>query len=146
MNRLVKAAFLVFVTLPFSYSTGATEICDRVSEIRLLPFKGEKVDDAAYNSLLKAGKVAIPCLIDRITDTTEVPDPRQAPIYSEVRVGDVAYFVLVDLANIDFVEMLPKRVQKKYKTAGVYAYFDFARKKQNREWLQRKLREWYRRN
>jgi len=116
-----------------------------VSEIRLLPFKGERVDDTAFNSLLEAGVAAIPCLIERVTDTRKMRDPRQAPTYPDVRVGDVAYFVLVRLANIDLVEMLPNRVQEKYKTEGVYAYFDFARRKQNREWLRGKLRERYRR-
>ena len=144
MNGLVKATFLVFVILSSSYSTSATELCDRVAEIIHLPFKGEKIADDAYNSFLQAGKAAIPCLIERVIDTRKMRDPRQAPTYSDVRVGDVAYFVLVRLANIDFVEMLPSKVQEKYKTEGVYAYFDFARRKQNREWLRRKLREWYR--
>jgi hypothetical protein len=52
--------------------------------------------------------------------------------------------VLVRLAKIEFVEMLPERVQEKYKIEGVFAYFDFVRTKQNRKWLQRRLREWYR--
>jgi len=144
MTGLVKVTLLILI-LTSSYGTGATDLCDRVSEIRLLPFKGERVDDTAFNSLLEAGVAAIPCLIERVTDTRKMRDPRQAPTYPDVRVGDVAYFVLVRLANIDLVEMLPNRVQEKYKTEGVYAYFDFARRKQNREWLRGKLRERYRR-
>jgi hypothetical protein len=73
-------------------------------------------------------------------------DPRQAPGYAgiEMRVGDVAYFVLADIAKIGFIEMFPAKLQERYKAEGVYAYFEFVQKKRNREWLQRKLNEWYR--
>lgn len=111
-----------------------------------MPFKDERVDDAAYYSLIEAGESAIPCLIAKVTDTGKMRDPRQAPGYAgiETRVGDVAYFMLVRIAKIDFIEMLPAKVQGRYKTEGVYAYFEFVQKKRNRAWLQRKLNEWYR--
>jgi hypothetical protein len=143
MDRVIKTALAISIVLAVCLRTDSVELCDKVSEIKLLPFKGERVDDTAYNSLIKAGEAAIPCLIERVTDTKKMRDPRQAPTYSDVRAGDVAYFVLIRLANIEFVEMLPERVQEKYKTEGVYAYFDYVRKKQNRERLQRSLREWY---
>jgi hypothetical protein len=147
MNRHLKPALAItiLILMVLCCRADCAELCERVSEIKQLPFKGERIDDAAYNSFLEAGEAAIPCLIDRITVTTKMRDPRQAPTYSDVRVGDVAYFMLVHLAKIEFVAMLPERVQDKYKTEGVFAYFDFVRRKQNREWLQRRLREWYRR-
>jgi hypothetical protein len=126
------------------YRADSAGLCERVSEIKLLPVKGERIEDEAFNSLMEAGEAALPCLIDKVTVATKMRDPRQAPTYPDVRVGDVAYFVLVRLAKIEFVEMLPERVQEKYKIEGVFAYFDFVRTKQNRKWLQRRLREWYR--
>ena len=117
--------------------------CDQVREIKTFPFKGEEGIDAAYDSLRKAGDSAVPCLIDSITDTTPMADPRQTPKFSDVRVGDVAYFVLLDITKIDFVEFLPAKVKEAYKQEGVYAYFRFVEKPANRKKLQDNLRVWY---
>ena len=144
MKRILKACCLALFIVVISRQANAQNLCDRVSEIRIMPFKGERVDDAAYYSLIEAGESALPCLIAKVTDVRKTRDPRQAPTYSDVRVGDVAYFVLVDIAKIDFIELFPAKVQRRYKTEGVYAYFEFVQKKRNRVWLQRKLNEWYR--
>jgi hypothetical protein len=140
--KRIKASLLIVLFFVAFQKASAQSPCDRISEIKILPFKGERVDDAAYNALLASGTSTIPCLISRITDTAKMPDPRQAPIYNDVRVGDVAYFMLIDIAKIDFVSMLPVRVQKAYESAGVYAYFEFVETSRNRVWLQRRLRDW----
>ena len=119
-------------------------ICDQVRQIKTLPFKGEEGVDDSYDALIKAGDSLIPCLIDKITDTTPMPDPRQTPKFPDVRVGDVAYFVLVDVAKIDFIEPFPANVREAYKQEGVYAYFRFVEKPANRKILQDSLRTWYR--
>src|SRR5215510_7674584 len=123
----------------------ARDICSRVSQIKNLPFKGESRIDANYDALIDAGKSAMPCLIATITDATKMRDPRSEPGYPgiHVRVGDVAYFVLCDIAKTDFVFLLPKRVQRQWKESGVWAYFNFVQRKTNRAWLQRKLKLWY---
>lgn len=118
--------------------------CEQVRQIKTFPFKGEEGVDASYDSLIKAGDSLIPCLIDKITDTTPIPDPRQAPKFPDVKVGDVAYFVLVDIAKIDFIEFFPANVREAYKQEGVYAYFRFVEKQANRKKLQDNLRAWYR--
>jgi hypothetical protein len=146
IKGMLKACISILFILAAFQSASARDICDRVSEIRVLPFKGEYVDDSAYNALMEAGRSAVPCLIAKITDTRKMHDPRQAPTFSDVRVGDVAYFVLVDIATLDFTELLPARVQQRYKAEGVYAYFRFVRQKRNRGFLQRRLNEWYRKN
>jgi hypothetical protein len=136
---MVAAALIAF------QQARAQSPCDRVSEIKLLPFKGERVDDAAYNALIEAGEAAVPCLIRKVTDTREMRDPRRVPSWGiPTRVGDVAFFVLVDIAKIDFVGMFPARVRRDFKKEGSYAYFKFVRKRQNREWLKRRLESWYR--
>ena len=144
--RKITAALLMFIAAGVFQQAHATDLCEHVLKIQKLPFKDERVDDPSYNALVDAGEAAIPCLIPMVTDTRKMRDPRQAPKYGGVRVGDVAYFVLVDITKIDFVEMLPARVQKKYKTEGVYAYFEFVGRPRNREWLRRRLSEWYQKN
>lgn len=144
--KKLKALFAVIVIVAAFQQAHAQGLCDRVSEIKLLPLKGEHVDDAAYNALIEAGESALPCLIAKVTDTRKMRDPRQAPRYAgvETRVGDVAYFVLVRIAKVNFVEMLPVEVQKKYEAEGISAYFEFVQKKRHREWLQRRLEAWSR--
>jgi hypothetical protein len=146
MIRKITAALLMFLAVGVFQQAHATDLCEHVLKIQKLPFKDEGVDDPSYNALVEAGEAAIPCLIPMVTDMRKMRDPRQAPKYGGVRVGDVAYFVLVDIANINFVEMLPARVQKRYKTEGVYAYFEFVERPRNREWLRRRLSEWYQKN
>lgn len=119
-------------------------LCNSISEIRALPFKGEKGEDPIYDALIAAGEAAIPCLIKRITDTTQMDDPRRAPKYQYTTVGDIAYFILIDITKLDFIELLPQEVQVKYKKEGVYAYFSFVEKMENRQKLQNELSKWYR--
>ncbi len=122
----------------------AKVLCDRVSEIKQLPFHDEKGVDTVYDALAQAGETVVPCLIDKINDTAIMPDPRCPGISTETKVGDVAYFVLVRITKIDFIELFPAEVQKKYKTDGVYAYHEFIERKGKRKMLQSKLREWNR--
>ena len=146
MKRPFKSFCLVLLIAVAFQSLNAQTQCERLSEIRIMPFKDERVDDAAYYSLIEAGESALPCLIAKVTDTRKMRDPRQAPGYAgiETRVGDVAYFMLVRIAKFDFIEMFPVKVQERYKTEGVYAYFEFVQKQGNRAWLRRKLNKWYR--
>lgn len=146
MRRLLTISCLALLVAIVPQQANAQSLCDRLSEIKILPLKGEHVDDAAYNAFIEADTSVLPCLIAKITDTRKMRDPRQALGYAgiETRVGDVAYFVLVDIAKIDFIEIFPARVREQYKTEGVYAYFEFVQKKQNRALLQRRLNEWYR--
>lgn len=118
-------------------------LCERIVDIKILPHKDEPVDDPAYNALLDAGEKAIPCLITKITDTTAMQDPRQAPKVTGVRVGDVAYFLFVDLGKLDFVELLPPDAQKGYARDGVYGYFEHINERNNRQELQEAAYKWY---
>jgi len=70
-------------------------------------------------------------------------DPRQAPKVTGVRVGDVAYFMFVDLAKLDFVELLPPDARKKYERDGVYGYFQYIDEGDNRKKLQELAYKWY---
>ena len=120
----------------------AQKLCEQLSEVKTLPFKGEPVSDVVYNGLMVAGDDAIPCLIDKITDTSRMKDPRQAPSYGDVRVGDVAFFILGDITGVPFEQMLPEAVRSELNDSGVYAYFEYVERYENRQELQGRWREW----
>lgn len=125
----------------------AEALCDRLSEIKRMPFHNEKVDDEVYNGLIELKEAAIPCLIDKLTDTTRMTDPRQAPSVSDFRVGDVAFFVLLDIVNVPFdvpfERILPQEVMSKWEDEGVYAYFKYTETPENRKLLQERWRTWF---
>ena len=121
-------------------------LCARVAEIKSMPFKDERVDDAAYNALINADEDVLPCLIEKVADATPMKDPRGIPGPTDTRVGDVAFFVLIDIAKLDFESMMPAEVKSKLKEEGVYAYHKFVNEEGNRKRFQSSLREWYRRS
>ena len=118
-------------------------LCNRVAQIRGLPLKADFGGDAAYQAIVGAGETVVTCLIQKVTDTTPMHDPRCPPI-ARTTVGDVAYFVLTDITKLDFVELLPADVQKNYETYGAYAYHAYIRRKGARRQLQSRLLAWYR--
>jgi len=119
-------------------------LCSRLSEIKHLPFKNDlPIDDPVYQALVDAGEAALPCLIEKVADATPMKDPRGIPGPTDTRVGDVAYFVLVRIAKLDFIELLPGVVQKQYETEGVYAYHEFVSEQKHRLQLQAKLKAWH---
>ena len=119
-------------------------MCDRIRDIKVYPFHGDRGEDAAYDAFMDAGEAAVPCLIRKITDTTNIPDPGETMKFPETTVGDVAYFLLIDITKLGFVEFMPRRVQTDYKNNGVWAYYAYVAKKEHRKDLQNKLYEWYR--
>ena len=129
---------------PATSSRDVVALCDSIKDIEMLPMKDEAVPDPAYNALISAGEEAIPCLIRKITDETRMKDPRQAPTVRFVLVGDTAFFLLVRVANIDFVELMPPDVRKVYEgDQGIYGYFKYINENNNRKKLQDAAAKWY---
>ena len=128
---------------PSPISPDPETLCHQVPEIRVLPFKGDKGRDRVYDSLVTAGDAVVPCLIDEITNLTHMSDPRETPKFADTRVGDVAYFVFTDITKMNFTDPLPPNVKEEYKADGVYAYFRFVEKPENRKEIQRYLLDWY---
>jgi|GEM_PF-5583442 len=125
----------------------ARKLCNRLSEMKHLPYKPEdEIDiyDEVYDELIKAGDAVIPCLIDKITDTTEMQDPRGTKVLAGgFTVGDLAYFMFIGITKNEFTEFLPDKVKERFKTEGVYAFHAFTSYKKNRINLQKKLDDWY---
>ena len=149
MLRLLALCILMMGdSFAISAQSDPAQLCNRISQIKRMPFHkaGPEVDysklDKTYDEFRKAGSQVIPCLVQKITDKTPMPDPRQAPIYSAVRVGDVAFWLLNDIADVPFEAMLPEPVQEEMRTRGVYAYFGWVKHDRNRRILQNNVRKW----
>jgi hypothetical protein len=127
---------------PEQIKSGVESLCERLSEIKKMPFKGEKIDDELYNEIVDRGKAIAPCLIDKITDMTRMKDPRSAPSYPDFRVGDLAFFLLVRITGTPFEQMLPDSVKARMKQEGVYAYFEYVEFPDNRRALQENWQAW----
>ena len=141
MNRAI-ALSLSFLLLACVSMSGDT-LCDRIGEIRTLPFRGEQVDDDVFNAFLEHGRNAIPCLIVAITDTNPMPDPRKAPKYDDVVVGDVAVFVLLEITGKPIQEMLPAEISAEFSAKGVYAFFRYVQDPKKREIIQGIWKQWW---
>jgi len=104
----------------------ARAFCSKLHKVKAIPFKkGDRVDDDVYNGLIRLGYEAVPCLTEAITNEKVMPDPRRAPLYHPVKVGDTAFWILVDITNLPYDEMFPEKLRKRFNEQGVYAYFDW---------------------
>jgi hypothetical protein len=119
-------------------------VCEHIRDIKVLPFHGDRGEDPSYDAFLDAGETAVPCLIKKITNTDRIPDPRPTLKFPETTVGDIAYFLIIDITKLDFAELLPREVQEDYRNNGVWAYHAYVAKLEHRKILQNRLYEWYR--
>ncbi len=148
MKRILLAYIIFVAAMPgltlAQVAAGSKESCSEITAVRHIPFHSEdKVDDAAYNQLRKKSWSVVPCLIGKITNSTLTPDPRSAPVYPKVRVGDVAFWVVKDITDLPYDEMFPATVSRRFSKQGVYAYFDWVNRNANRRKLQQNVERWY---
>jgi len=124
-------------------------LCNRLSEIKKLPYRDPNDTDPIYEALIAKGKEAMPCLIEKITDETPMTDPREAPPWRYYKVGDTAVFILARISKDEeeiLKKMLPIKYRKEWETNGVYAYFNYVSESKNRDELQRWWRNWIKEN
>ncbi len=128
-------------------------LCNRLHEIKKLPYRDPNDTDPIYEALIAKGKEVIPCLVEKITDDTPMRDPREAPVWQHYKVGDTAVFMLVRIAHDDSIlqeellkKMLPVKYRKEWETNGVYAYFNYVSESKNRNELQRWWQIWIKEN
>ena len=119
---------------------GEKLFCNKLEEIKIIPIKKEPVNDPIYNGLRVMGQLAIPCLIDKITDVSTMKDPRSVPGSGIAYVGDVAFYILLDITNKKYTDFLPEPYKAKSKEQGIYAYYEYVENIKNRYELQRKLK------
>src|SRR5215813_4490889 len=56
-------------------------MCRQLPNSAAFPGKGSLIGDDVHDTLVLLGNFALPCLIDRITDSTWMPDPRSDPLW-----------------------------------------------------------------
>ncbi len=119
-------------------------LCHRLSEIKVMPFAREEVSDEIYTGLAEMKEAALPCLIDQLTNTTSMRDPRREPTHSDFfTVGDAAFFTLIRIVDVPLDEVLPTELMSRWHEEGLYAYFEYVQTQEHRMALQAKWRDWY---
>ena len=150
--KLVLFCFVILAVVSTSiYSQELTissremaSLCGRINQIKELPHdRSEKGIDKTYDRLREAGTAVVPCLINNITKIEIMKDPRCPGISNATAVGDVSYFVLVDILDHLIEDFLPSDVQNAFKTNGVYAYHEYIDRPGARGELKKRLRVWY---
>lgn len=97
------------------------------------------ITDDVYDALLQLGPYSVGCLVDKLTDSRWMPDPRSEPLLGVPVVGDVAYIALGDKGVPD---MLPRLAHKKPNEMGMEDYFLWPRIGDHRQRLQNAVRQW----
>lgn len=123
------------------------EIRNTLRRIQVIPLDDQigDVSDPAYRRLRSAGEGILPCLIGIMSDSSRANDPRQAPKYDGVVLGDVAFFVLLDIVHApdkDLVSALPEQIRSRWEADGIWAYFDFVRLPRGRALVQSAIAAW----
>jgi hypothetical protein len=103
------------------------------------PAKDPAVTDDVYDTLVWLGPYSLPCLVDRLTDTRWMPDPRSEPLLGAPVVGDVAYMILADKGVQD---VLPELAHKKPNELRMDDYFLWPSIGNHRLRLQTAVRAW----
>ena len=147
MKRILLAHIIFVAAAPSltlaQVAAERKEPCSEITAVRHIPFHPEdRVDDPAYNELIKKSWSVVPCLISEITNSSLTPDPRSAPIYPKVRLGDVAFWILKDITNLPYDEMFPAAVSRRFPKEGVYVYFHWVNRDANRRKLQQNVEKW----
>ncbi len=104
-----------------------------------VPADHPSVDDDAYDTLTSLGPYSLPCLVDELTDSRWMPDPRTEPLEGDPVVGDVAYMILMDKGVRD---VLPELAHRKPDEIRMYEYFLWPSVGDHRQRLQNVVRAW----
>ena len=102
--------------------------------------------DAIYDGLKRKGHAAIPCLVEKITDTSPAKNPTGAPFWAGLtyRVGDTAVNMLMDINDMYWPEgMLSKKYERMFKDEGMFSYYFYVHQVPGaRQQIQRWWRSW----
>ena len=151
-NEISRNALEVTVAstpVPNTEKLQVSRFCDELPKLKAMPYDPqEKNGDPVYEGLMEQNMLAVPCLVERITDTTPMHDPGPGPVFPDYRVGDAAVFMLLYVTNEEWdpETMLSREYAKRWKTEGIYAYFGFVEKSENRKKIQLWWKDWMKKN
>jgi len=122
-------------------------LCSRLTEIKAVTFRGERGVDKTFDAFLDAGDAVVPCLIERVMDSSKIKKPIQTPGYAgiEFRTGDLAFFVLLFMKQVTADQFLPDGPKRDYETEGSYTYYKFVQTRAGRKKVHDNLLSWYER-
>jgi hypothetical protein len=128
-----------------SKGKGPEYYCGKISYITELPQKQHVgYQDEIYTKLIEHGFASTPCLIEAITDSTQMQNPISSPGQPRIlAVGDIAFFVWWRISGAEVQDIWPRYVVEDYQTHGISAYFDYVQIPGNRRHLQENLRRWH---
>jgi hypothetical protein len=109
----------------------------------MMPFVGEPGEYPLFNEMIAAGDSLVPCLIDKVTDSTIMRDPGPGPTIGGFTVGDAAFRMIIYITREDQRSFLPEEVRAEWEDHGIYAYYKFRTDPNNRKLVQKSLRKWY---
>ena len=116
--------------------------CDKVLEIKELPFKDES-KDPVYKEIIESGNKCLPYLIEKIDDLTKINDPEgkilKIPNIRSIVLGDICFFIALDITKYRPEDFLDKKSKKAFETRGIYAYFDYVEDLANRKKIKEKF-------
>jgi len=92
-------------------------------------------------ALDRLGAYSLPCLVNRLTDTRWMPDPRSEPLLGVPAVGDVAYMML---GGKGVPDVLPALAHKKASELRMDDYFLWPSVGDHRQRLQNAVKAWLR--
>ena len=120
-------------------------LCSRLREIKTIPYDPNEISgDLIYDGLRAAGKQAIPCLIDKLTDTEMIESPEGMMPVKDFRVGDAATFLLLYNSRQvwDPETMFPPKYRRIFQEQGIFAYYAYVDKPTNRRKFQLWWKNW----
>jgi hypothetical protein len=122
------------------------KLCDRISEIKMFPwYPVERGQDPVFDEIVRANDEVVPCLIEKVTDTTPMPDFTNDDVskHHKILVGDIAVGLLQNITHVDLHPMIPDSFRHA-EDSGDAAYYAYVKKLEYRKELQEKLWDWYR--
>jgi hypothetical protein len=122
-------------------------LCDHLIDLKTIPRdKTGYSGDAVYDALMRKGQGAMPCLIERITDTRPAKYPIQAPFWAGLtyRVGDTAVMMLMNINDMYWPKgMLAKKYEDMFDDEGMFSYYFYVHEVPTaRKTIQRWWRTW----
>ena len=110
--------------------------CDELTEIKALPFYDELGHDDQFDRMVVNFDGYKKCLIGKITDRTEIPDPSGAPSRYRYTVGNLAYDVISSSGHFDYKTCIPTQISSRWEQIGAQALTDWLAIDGNPEVLQ----------
>ena len=110
--------------------------CDDLTKIKVLAFGRELGQDAQLDRMVVNFDGYKECLISKLTDRTEIPDPAMRPKRFPYTVGNLAYDVIGRSGRFDYMTCVPAEISESWQYRGSQALTEWLVHDGNPEALQ----------